>query len=319
MKKTLLLSAALFALAAGANAEVTWEGDVDLAGWGGLAEVPASAFANAKEGTVVRIKLGNITATEESPVQVQLALKTVEDFTWTQIVDCADVVGVDYYDYTVTDAVVGDTDETDLEMLKANGLNIKGQNAHVVAIELDGTGSGDTPVTPPAEETGVWEGDADLAGWSGIAEIPASAFEKAVEGTVVRIGLGNITATQDSPVQLQLALKTVETFAWTQIVDSADVIGADYFDYTITNAVIGDTDETDLEMLKANGLSIKGQNAHVVKISLLGNGAGAVENVEAVDFNAPVEYYTLDGRRVNSADKGLYIVRQGKKVAKVIL
>lgn len=187
MKKTLLLSAALFALAAGANAEVTWEGDVDLAGWGGLAEVPASAFANAKEGTVVRIKLGNITATEESPVQVQLALKTVEDFAWTQIVDCADVVGVDYYDYTVTDAVVGDTDETDLEMLKANGLNIKGQNAHVV------------------------------------------------------------------------------------------------------------------------------------KISLLGNGAGAVENVEAVDFNAPVEYYTLDGRRVNSADKGLYIVRQGKKVAKVIL
>lgn len=54
------------------------------------------------------------------------------------------------------------------------------------------------------------------------------------------------------------------------------------------------------------------------------NSAGqtnGVENVEvaapaAIDFNAPVQYFDMQGRRVANPTQGLYIVKQGNKVAK---
>ncbi|MCM1318407.1 MAG: C10 family peptidase [Bacteroides sp.] len=42
-----------------------------------------------------------------------------------------------------------------------------------------------------------------------------------------------------------------------------------------------------------------------------------IADVDA-DDNAPVEYYTIDGMRVDQPEKGLYIVRQGSKVSKVL-
>ena len=46
------------------------------------------------------------------------------------------------------------------------------------------------------------------------------------------------------------------------------------------------------------------------------NGVGAgVEGIEA-DENAPVEYYDLQGRRVENPSNGLFIVKKGNKVSK---
>ncbi len=42
-------------------------------------------------------------------------------------------------------------------------------------------------------------------------------------------------------------------------------------------------------------------------------------NAIVADENAPVEYFNLQGIRVNNPENGLYIRRQGKKVTKVIL
>lgn len=42
-----------------------------------------------------------------------------------------------------------------------------------------------------------------------------------------------------------------------------------------------------------------------------------IADVDA-DDNAPVEYYTIDGVRIDRPDKGVYIVRQGSKVRKVV-
>lgn len=44
-----------------------------------------------------------------------------------------------------------------------------------------------------------------------------------------------------------------------------------------------------------------------------------IENVEAVDNDAPVEYYNLQGVRVADPTPGLYIRRQGNNVSKVII
>ena len=41
-------------------------------------------------------------------------------------------------------------------------------------------------------------------------------------------------------------------------------------------------------------------------------------NIE-LDLNAPVEYYNLQGVRVENPTSGLYIRRQGNNVSKVVL
>lgn len=47
------------------------------------------------------------------------------------------------------------------------------------------------------------------------------------------------------------------------------------------------------------------------------NSTDAIESVE-FDANAPVEYFNLQGVRVNNPEGGMFIMRQGSKVAKVI-
>ena len=49
-----------------------------------------------------------------------------------------------------------------------------------------------------------------------------------------------------------------------------------------------------------------------------GKTFGSVIELPA-DTDAPAEYYTIEGLRVNKPSHGLYIVRQGSKVSKVIL
>ena len=44
----------------------------------------------------------------------------------------------------------------------------------------------------------------------------------------------------------------------------------------------------------------------------------AIESV-AVDANAPVEYYNLQGVKVANPENGLFIKKQGNKATKVIL
>ena len=50
-----------------------------------------------------------------------------------------------------------------------------------------------------------------------------------------------------------------------------------------------------------------------------GLDSDGVEAIEAVDANAPVEYFNLQGVRVANPENGLFIRRQGSKVAKVLV
>lgn len=51
---------------------------------------------------------------------------------------------------------------------------------------------------------------------------------------------------------------------------------------------------------------------------IVDHGTGAVENVE-IDANAPAEYFNMQGMRVNNPENGLYIVRRGNNVTKVLV
>ena len=49
------------------------------------------------------------------------------------------------------------------------------------------------------------------------------------------------------------------------------------------------------------------------------SNVGGVEDVTISEENAPVEYFNLQGVKVANPENGLYIVRQGSKVSKVII
>lgn len=67
----------------------------------------------------------------------------------------------------------------------------------------------------------------------------------------------------------------------------------------------------DLELY--NGVTPELKNSQLISL----NGTTGVEGIE-IDENAPVEYYNLQGVRVENPANGLYIMRQGDKVVKVI-
>lgn len=56
-----------------------------------------------------------------------------------------------------------------------------------------------------------------------------------------------------------------------------------------------------------------------ITIAELTAGYTGVDEVADTDADAPAEYYTLDGIRVLNPDKGIYIMRRGSKVSKIIL
>ena len=61
-------------------------------------------------------------------------------------------------------------------------------------------------------------------------------------------------------------------------------------------------------------------NVADMTISIVKNTSTGISSVEAEDANVSVEYFTLDGKRVNNiSDKGLYIKRQGGKSVKVMV
>ncbi len=287
-----------------------WTGDEDLNGWNNLIEIPASAFAAAKEGDTMLLSFSDC---GETP-QVQLAVKTVAAGDWTQIVDYDDIIA-NKYEYKIEGTPDG-VDDTLLAMLQANGLFVKGQQAHLIGVSILSKG-GDTPVNPdqpdkPGEtkENTIWEGDEDLNGWNNLIEIPASAFAAAKEGDTMLLSFSDCGETP----QVQLAVKTINGGDWTQIVDY-DAITANKYEYKIAGEA---GDGTLLQLLQANGLFVKGQQAHLKGVVLIQKTTSAVETIEEIDLNAPMEIYTLDGRRVNEMEKGLYILRQGNKVMKVI-
>ena len=60
-----------------------------------------------------------------------------------------------------------------------------------------------------------------------------------------------------------------------------------------------------------------GQTQLTDAITFTVGSMSGIADIDAAD-NAPVEYYTVDGMRVDSPGKGLYIVRQGSKASKVM-
>ena len=102
------------------------------------------------------------------------------------------------------------------------------------------------------------------------------------------------------------------------IVEGTDVQGSVYYP---TDQVIGMLEDGKTYKLTGYFTAISGSSTKYFNIIVTGINVSEVGGVESVgiDLNAPVEYYNLQGVRVNNPSKGVYILRQGDKTSKVVV
>ena len=182
-----------------------------------------------------------------------------------------------------------------------------------------------------ANATVLWEGEEVMGSWKGMLSLDcestnwtpevASAMADLAVGDKLVFTYTGVSTDDEAPGQIQIDVKVGPDWAWTPMVEYDPIPSNGVYSYEITDSPIADTDYTELETLPTRGFFVKGQAATLVKVELVKKGSSGVENVAvdtAIDFNAPVEIYTIDGRRVSEMTQGrIYILRQGNKVVKV--
>ncbi|MGM9843297.1 MAG: hypothetical protein ACI30S_03635 [Muribaculaceae bacterium] len=97
-----------------------------------------------------------------------------------------------------------------------------------------------------------------------------------------------------------------------------------YVATSTTNGVENWKFRTEESMVSKDGVDFSSYSSYHFTLDLANNklivaGTTGVESVSEDDVNAPVEYFNLQGVRVENPQNGLYIVRQGNKVSKQII
>lgn len=115
---------------------------------------------------------------------------------------------------------------------------------------------------------------------------------------------------------------TAGTFKIATVIKGGGSFDAKYFYFKDANdpdkMVLGQTDPNDSQWsIEEDGTYTVAANTLINSISIKKEVSSGVAAI-ATD-NAQAVYYTLDGVKVNNPAKGLYIVKQGSKVSKVIL
>ena len=186
-------------------------------------------------------------------------------------------------------------------------------------------------VVDPDAVKELWSGDQALDWWENAIKIPVASFvaAKIKAGDKLEVSYVN---TGDAAAQKYCNLKVQLLLAnWDQAIlpgfALCEGFQEQYGTVNISEAsgvfsiTLGEDDVKELTDATANqSLMFVGENITVTKIDLVPAKSPTVgiDNV-AVDENAPVEYYNLQGVKVANPANGIYVVRQGDKVSKVLV
>ena len=289
-----------------------WTGTVDTGKWMNDITVDASKFAYCKGGDILKIRLSVNEGSDYGNIELddQNYTKLDADGTSAQLDNYGCVqLDVNELSYIITNS--------DAELLKTNGLRVKGANITVTEIILiEGIPLPDDPEDPKEnmDETQIWSGSVNCGQWKQTVTVPASAFASAAVGDKFKINLTINAGKGKGIVKVQdgngvdLTVNGLGT----------NMDAAGNFKRGAKEAVY-DIVETDLNRLKESGLIISGFAVTVTKVSLLTRITTFISEVDSDNSDEPVEYYNLNGMRVDNPTKGLYIRCQGNNVTKVYI
>ena len=83
------------------------------------------------------------------------------------------------------------------------------------------------------------------------------------------------------------------------------------YTFTLTPAIIAAVNENKEVIINSNG--------KLLSLFYPAEGESGIADIELNADDAPVEFFNLQGVRVENPESGLYIRRQGSKVSKVII
>lgn len=288
-----------------------WTGSVDTGSWKNDVTVDAPKFSNVKGGDILKILLnvnaGNDYGNIELDDQTYVKLET--DRTSANL----DSYGCIQPDVTELSYVITNNDAASL---KANGLRVKGANITVTGIQLSsGDPLPDNPDTPaPGIESEIWSGNVNCGQWAQSVTVAADKFENAREGDRFKINL-TINAGKGKGI---VKVQSGDMVDLTVNGKGTNMDSAGNFKRGAKDAVY-EINVTDLEKLKAHGLVISGFAVTVTKVSLITVDQSGIDDIGSDSNDMPVEYYNLNGMRVDNPANGIFIRRQGNKVSKIYI
>lgn len=291
-----------------ADEVVIWTGSVSTGVWTTDVTVDARQFAKAKAGDMLVITLkvnegadfGNIELDDQNYAKLAADGKA----------DNLDSYGCVQPEVTSLTYVI---ENGDIDLLKANGLRVKGANITIEQIVLK-KGEALPPEPGPTNVDTIWTGSVNCGQWKQDVLVDAEKFLNMHPGDKLSIdlsinagkGKGYVEVSAQNGTVLSVNGKGTNVDASGQITNRA------------AKQVVYVLDEADIDLLKQNGLKIRGFAITITKAQILYMESALLD--EMIDQqNAPVEYYNLNGQRVENLASGLYIERRGSKARKVII
>lgn len=232
-----------------------WSGNNDTGKWSNDVVVEASKFTSVKTGDIIRISLkvnpgsdyGNIELADEKYTKLAM------DGTSADL----DKYGCIQPDVTSLSYSVA---QSDVNLLKTNGLRVKGANITVTGIAMI---SSATPEPVEPTEGSIWHGNNETGNWKNDVVIEPSSFAGSKAGDYIIITLsvnngadyGNIELNDKNYSKLATNGSSPELDAYGCIQP-----GVTSLSYIITNS--------DIKLLQSNGLRVKGANITITDVAL---------------------------------------------------
>lgn len=200
------------------------------------------------------------------------------------------------------------------------------QNSAVGSLTLKSAYLQNSVPFDPTMDVEMWSGNHNLGGWSDgkPLQIACSQFTANKIAVGDKIKISYTTATGGS-FKVQYV---TQGWTWTDLPPflALEGVNAEYGTYysSTSGSIEIPVDAATLKILQEErSVLIAGEESvNITQVDIVradGGGSTAITDIEAADENAPVEYYNLQGVRVENPSNGLYIRRQGNKVTKVII
>lgn len=244
-----------------------WTGSVSTGTWANDVTIDAPKFANFKSGDKLSISLKVDAGKDYGNIELddQKYTKLSADGTSSDL----DSYGCVQADVTKLTYEIG---SSDVDLLKANGLRIKGANIIVEKVErIAGEGTED----PSSNE--IWSGNVQTGSWKNDATVEANKFTTVKGGDILSIYLRVDAGKDFGNIELDdMNYAKLATDGTAKGLDSYGCVQPEVtqLDYVLANS--------DASLLKANGLRVKGANITITRVELT-SGQALPDDPEPTD------------------------------------
>ncbi len=161
----------------------------------------------------------------------------------------------------------------------------------------------------------LWSGDKAIDYWENGVQVPVSDLQYAAPKEGDRLSV-SYTTTTGGGMGVGMLGKDWNVVKLPSFVE----LGGGLVESGSLSAVLGADDVAALTSDNNQCLFITGEGVNVTKVEILRSGTTGIEGISTDNgADCPVEYYNLQGVKVNTPSAGIYICRKGSDIKKVII